>query len=141
MQRSKRDIGLVFLDANIPMYLIGSDHPNKVAAGRLVNGFIEDGERLVTDAEVFQEILHRYTAIHRPEFIEPAFAMMRKVIDEVFPIDMTTVELARSILAKTSGVSAREAIHIASMEVHKVSRIASFDPGYDRILRKTRIFG
>jgi len=140
MQKSRRAIYLVFLDANIPMYLIGGDHPNKIAAGRMVNQFIDEGERLVTDAEVFQEILHRYTAIHRKEFIEPAFAILRKIIDEVFPVDLTTVELARSILGKTTGVSARDAIHVASMEVHKVSRIASFDSGFDRIPRIERIF-
>jgi serine/threonine protein kinase len=32
-----------------------------------------EGERLVTDSEVFQELLHRYAAIQRLDAIEPAF--------------------------------------------------------------------
>lgn len=49
---------MIFLDSNIPMYLVGAPHPHKRDARRILEGLITDGERLVTDAEVFQEILH-----------------------------------------------------------------------------------
>jgi len=62
---------VIFVDSNIPMYLIGADHPNKAVARRLLERAITTGEKLVTSAEVLQEILHRYSAIDRPEAIEP----------------------------------------------------------------------
>ena len=43
------------------MYLVGAHHPNKTRALQLVSELIRNGERLVTDIEVYQEILHRYT--------------------------------------------------------------------------------
>ncbi len=54
------------------MYLIGAAHPHKAEAQVLLERLIAAGRRLVTDAEVLQEILHRYTAIGRREAIGPA---------------------------------------------------------------------
>ena len=65
--------GLVILvDSNIPMYLVGGPHPNKEAARRALEEAVAAGESLCSDAEVLQEILHRYTAVRRPEEIDPA---------------------------------------------------------------------
>jgi len=115
------------------MYLVGSDHPNKIIAEQVIKRLIQQRERIVTDAEVFQEILHRYTAIKRPEFIEPCFDLLRRTIDEVFPVDIDTVELARSILLAHKDFSARDAVHVASMKVHHVFEIFTFDVDFDRI--------
>ena len=57
---------MIFVDSNIPMYLVGAAHPNKTAAQILLESLIAKGERLVTDAEVLQEILHRYTDAYAP---------------------------------------------------------------------------
>lgn len=54
---------MIFIDSNIPMYLIGADHPHKLQSLALIERVVKERERLVTDAEVFQEILHRYDAI------------------------------------------------------------------------------
>jgi uncharacterized protein len=113
------------------MYLIGSPHPHKIDAQRIVESAIAAGERLVTDAEVLQEILHRYVAIDRREAIQPAFDVLLGVVDEVFPIDIIDVERAKTILYGKARLSARDAIHLATMERHSVSRIVSFDRGFD----------
>jgi predicted nucleic acid-binding protein len=54
---------VIFIDSNVPMYLVGSPHPNKIAAEQTVAALIASQEKLVSDAEVLQEILHRYAAI------------------------------------------------------------------------------
>lgn len=51
---------MIFVDSNIPMYLVGAPHPHKDSARRLLEQTVAQGEVLVTDAEVLQEILHRY---------------------------------------------------------------------------------
>ncbi|MFN0171838.1 MAG: PIN domain-containing protein, partial [Bryobacteraceae bacterium] len=55
---------MIFVDSNVAMYLVGAAHPHKTDSQILLERLIAAGERLVTDAEVLQEILHRYTAIH-----------------------------------------------------------------------------
>ena len=53
---------MIFVDSNIPMYLIGAPHPHKSDAQRLLEKLLSERARLVTDTEVLQEILHRYVA-------------------------------------------------------------------------------
>jgi predicted nucleic acid-binding protein len=126
------------VDANIPMYLVGADHPNKMIALRLLERAATHRERLVTDAEVFQEILHRYVAIDRRDAVQPAFDALTAVVDDVFPVDMAAVERAKDLILGYRRLSARDAIHVAAMQVHGVSRIMSFDRGFDLVPGLTR---
>jgi predicted nucleic acid-binding protein len=122
---------VILIDSNIPMYLIGADHPHKVDSRRLVESAISRGERLVTNAEVLQEILHRYTAIHRPDAIQPAFNAILGVVDEVFSIEEQDVRQAKDILLGAPRISSRDALHVAVMRRHEVREILSFDRGFD----------
>jgi hypothetical protein len=124
---------VIFVDSNIPMYLVGATHPHKAGAQRLLERSIAAGERLVTDAEVLQEILHRYVAIDRRDAIQPAFDVLLGVVDEVFPVTASDVERAKAIVLGHRTLSARDAIHAAIMERAKLSRIMSFDSGFDAL--------
>lgn len=124
---------MIFVDSNIPMYLVGAPHPHKADAQRLLEACLVDGERLVTDAEVLQEILHRYAAIDRREAIQPTFDALLGVVDEVFPIATVDVERAKAIVLGNRRLSARDALHAAVMEHHGATRILSFDGGFDEI--------
>ena len=131
---------MIFVDSNIPMYLVGAEHPNKAAARALLERAITDGEILVTDAEVLQEILHRYVAIDRRDAIGPASDALLGVIDEVFPVERGDVERARQIVL-TTALSARDAVHLAIMRRRGVDRIMTFDPGFDGVAGITRSGG
>jgi len=124
---------VVFVDSNIPMYLVGAAHPHKADAQRFLEDLVAARERLVTDAEVLQEILHRYVAIRRPEAIQPAFEALLGIVDEVFPVDLAAVERARTIVLGSADLSARDALHVAVMQRQRVARILSFDAGFDRV--------
>jgi predicted nucleic acid-binding protein len=122
---------VILVDSNIPMYLVGAPHPRKVDAQRLVERALADGERLVTDAEVLQEILHRYIAIDRRDAIQPAFDAILGIVDDIFSIDGAAVERAKAIVLGRRRLSARDAVHVAVMERERVERILSFDSGFD----------
>ena len=53
---------MTFIDSNVPMYLVGAAHRHKTDSQILLERLISSGERLVTDAEVLQEVLHLYSA-------------------------------------------------------------------------------
>ena len=129
---------MIFVDSNIPMYLVGAAHPRKVDAQRLLERAIADRDKLVTSAEVFQEILHRYIAVGRRDAIQPAFDALTGVVDDVFSIIREDVERAKTI-AQGRPLSARDALHAASMERHGVVRVMSFDTDFDRVPGLTRI--
>ena len=121
------------------MYLVGSPHPNKIAAEQTVAALIARQEKLVSDAEVLQEILHRYAAIERLDAIQPAFDALLGLVDEVFPIGAENIQRAKTILLGKYGLSARDAIHLAVMEQRGIQRILSFDQGFDRYPNVRRI--
>lgn len=123
---------MIFLDSNIPMYLIGAPHRLKTESQILVERVVAAGERIVTDAEVLQEILHRYTAINRRDAIGPAFRAVLNIVDDVFPIEKADVLRASEIVQNPAGLSARDAVHLAVMERRGVTRILSFDADFDR---------
>lgn len=120
------------------MYLVGAGHQHKTRARGLLDECFDANERLVTDVEVFQEILHRYAAIHRRDAIQPAFDALTGIIDEVFSLDMEVLEGAKQI-ALTTTLSARDSLHLAVMKTHRVSRILSFDSDFDQIAAISRL--
>ena len=115
------------------MYLVGAAHPNKDAARRALEEAVAAGESLCTNAEVLQEILHRYTAIGRRENIDPAFDALLAIVDVVYPIERADVDRARRLLRTSPTLSARDAVHLAVMQGRDIDRILSFDSGFDGI--------
>ena len=57
----------VFIDANVPIYAAGGDHPYKEPCARILRTVAEDPQPFATDSEVLQELLHRYLASGRRE--------------------------------------------------------------------------
>jgi uncharacterized protein len=130
---------VILIDSNIPMYLVGASHPNKVKAQHLLEKLIIERQRLVTDAEVLQEILHRYVAINRRDAIQPAFDALLGLADEVLSIDLAVTERAKQIVLGYKKLSARDAVHLAVMEHRGIDRILSFDAGLDAFPKITRL--
>ena len=130
---------MIFVDSNIPMYLIGSAHPNKRTTEAKLGDLIRSQERLVTDVEVQQEILHRYVSIGRREAIQPAFDVLLAIVDEVFPIEARDVARAKTLVLERVSLSARDAIHVAVMERYEIQRILTFDRGFDAVPGVQRI--
>lgn len=124
---------MIFVDSNIPMYLVGAAHPHKIDAQRALEHAIAQEQRLVTDAEVLQEILHRYRAIDRLEAVQPAFDALLGVVDEVFAVEEQDVRSAKDVLLGTPRLSSRDALHVAVMRRHRVSHVLSFDRGFDGV--------
>jgi predicted nucleic acid-binding protein len=123
---------LIFVDSNIPMYLIGAAHRYKAEAQILLERLIAAGQRLVTDAEVLQEILHRYTSIDGRQAIRPALQVTLEIVDDVIPIGKAEVLRAGKIVENPAMISAGDAVHIAVVERYGIRSILSFDDDFDR---------
>jgi hypothetical protein len=121
------------------MYLVGVAHPRKADTRRLLEHLANTRERLVTDAEVLQEILHRYVSINRRDAIQTAFDALLGIVDVVLPVEAASVHRAKEILFGNANISARDAVHLAIMEQHEIDRILSFDSGFDRFPGITRL--
>lgn len=114
------------------MYLVGSPHPNKEKALGSVERLLRENRRLVTSAEVFQEILHRYAALNRREFIDVAFGALKEMVEEIFPVSPEDVFEARQILSERDSLSSRDCLHVALMKRHSIGEILSFDKAFEQ---------
>jgi len=130
---------VILIDSNVPMYLVGAPHPHKTDAQRWLERLVSDRQRLVTDAEVLQEILHRYVALDRRDAIQPAFDVLLGVVDQVLPVDHAIVERAKQIVLERRQLSARDAVHVAVMQHHGIEQILTFDAGFDGLPGITRV--
>ena len=124
---------MIFVDSNIPMYLVGSDAGRRIDAQRWLERLVSEQSRLVTAAEVFQEVLHRYVAIERRDAIQPAFDVLLAIVDDVLPIDQIDVLAAKDILGSRSALSARDALHVAVMQRYEIRTVLSFDRDFDQV--------
>lgn len=132
---------MIFVDSNIPMYLVGASHPHKIDAQRALELAIAGGKRLVTNAEVLQEILHHYRAVDRLDAIQPAFNALLGVVDEVYPVEEQDVRGTKDILLGAPKLSSRDALHIAVMRRRDIRSILTFDRGFDGVPGISRFLG
>jgi len=115
------------------MYLVGREHPLQAMSKAMLSAAVRRGETLVSDAEVLQEILHRYRATQRLHEMRWAFDVAVGLTTKIFPIEQADAQLARDILLTSKRLSARDAIHAAVMRRHGIKRLMSFDAGFDEL--------
>ena len=124
----------VFIDANVPIYAAGREHPYKEPCARILRILADDPKSFVTDSEVLQEIMHRYLASGRwtlgREVVRAFAEAMRGRIEPVHAEDVT---LAAELADRHPGVSARDLVHSAVMQRLRVERIISADTDFDRL--------
>ena len=130
---------MIFVDSNVPMYVVGDDPVQRQRAEALCDRLVLSGEQIVTSAEVYQEIMHRYRSIGRVASIAKGFEHLDIIVDDVLAIDVDDVRSAHAILDRTPDLDARDALHIATMVRHGITRIASYDRGFDRVSEIERL--
>lgn len=124
----------VFLDANIPIYAAGQPHPLKKSCVQILMLAARQPQAFLTDAEVLQELLHRYLALRlwpRAKWVFQHFATLMR--ERVEPVLVDDVELAASLADRHPGLSARDLLHAAVMARVGAWLIVSADAGFDHL--------
>ena len=124
---------MILVDANILMYAAGAEHPNKLPSVRFLKSVAAGDTEGVLDAEVLQEILHRYRAIRRWDVGRAVYDRARQIFSVVLPITAESLDQARAHLDSFAGISARDALHAAVMETYGIDTLCSYDQGFDAI--------
>jgi uncharacterized protein len=128
-----------FLDANVLMYAAGTEHPLREPCREALRRAVDEKKSLVTDSEVLQEILYRYFAIRRPDAAQSVYRSAIGLCDSVLPVAEPHTSRALELLLKYRDLSARDAIHIATMEAAGLRLILSTDSDFDTISEVDRI--
>lgn len=130
---------MILIDANIFMYAAGAEHPCKAPSVDLLRRVGLDEIDAAVDAEVLQEILHRYRAIRRWEDGREVYALARRIVPLVVAITDQIVDRARDLLDDDPRLGARDALHAAVVLSRGMDAICSYDRDLDKIIGLQRI--
>jgi predicted nucleic acid-binding protein len=122
----------IFVDANVPIYAAGRPHPLKAPCAEILVLIAQKPEEFVTDAEILQELLHRYLALNiwpQGQAVIGDFATLMR--DRIEPVSAADVLDATARAQHLQGLSARDLLHLAIMARLNVRRIVSADGGFD----------
>ena len=129
-----------FVDANVPIYAAGREHVYKAPCARIILMVAERPNSFVTDVEVLQELVHRYTSSGRwalgRDVLRRFSELMHDRIEPVFEVD---IHSAAKLADQHSGISARDFVHAAVMQRLGIDVIISADGGFDRLPGLTRL--
>ena len=124
---------MILIDANVPIYAHGREHPYREPCRAIINQIYAEQQSYAVDTETLQEVLHYYTrqgevnrGIELVEDLMPRFT-------EIIPITAAEISVAMRILAETTDISARDAIHAAVVFENSLEGIVSADGDFDRI--------
>ena len=123
-----------FIDANIPIYAAGREHPYKAPCARVLMMAAEHPQSFVTDAEVLQELVHRYVASGRWALGREVLQTFGEVMhDRIEPVYAADIHAAARLADRQPGISARDLLHAAVMQRLGADRIISVDADFDRL--------
>ena|SRR5215208_5781867 len=128
-----------FVDANVPMYAAGAEHPLKRPCIAILEAVARGDLLASTSVEIFQEILHRYAAIgQRLRAVEVAIRFLR-IIPAPFPVTVFDLRRAMELLAGHPDLQARDVLHVAVMENNGLTHIISADQHFDAVSSIVRV--
>ncbi len=115
------------------MYAAGAEHPLKQASVAILEAIAQGRLRAVTNVEVVQEMLHQYTALkQRAKAVEVA-RLFLQIVPEALPITKANLLLALDLHVRYPALTARDTIHLAVMQQHEQTHIASADRHFDNL--------
>lgn len=122
---------MILVDANILMHAVGADHPRKRPSlaflERVGAGEIEAS----IDAEVLQELLHRYRSLNRWADGSKVYGLARQLFPDVVPVTAAVLDRAKLLMDRHGRLMARDALHAAVAMAHGSATICSYDRDLD----------
>lgn len=118
---------MIFVDSNVFIYAVGRSHPLREEAQTFFVDARRTGRRLVTSAEVLQELLHVYLPVRRMETLDAAVELARRGMDEILPVTGEAVQYARELADAHPALTARDLIHVAVCRMRSITDVKTFD--------------
>ena len=118
---------MIFVDSNVFIYAVGRPHPLKADGQTFFMEASKKGKRLVTSAEVLQELLHVYLPVGRFETLDAALELATSGTDQILPVTSDAVLHARNLATSHLSLSARDLLHLSICQIHNIKEIKTFD--------------
>jgi hypothetical protein len=130
---------MIFVDSNVFIYAVGRPHPLREEAQRFFLQTSRQGNRLVTSAEVLQELLRVYLPVGRLATLDAALKLATGGVERVFSIDSEAVLQARLLADRHPELTARDLLHLAVCRINRITELKTFDRGLQNAFHKRKI--
>lgn len=115
------------------MYAAGAEHPLKAPCVAILEAVARAKLKAVTDIEVLQELLHRYTALGERERAVEVCRLFLQIVPDVLPLTREFIERTLEFHLRFPQLQARDSLHAAVMLEHRITHIISADRHFDAI--------
>ena len=129
----------IYVDANIPMYVAGKDHPLRAVCQQAFALIARDLVPAASSVEVHQEILHRYLSLRLPEQARAVSESLQIIVPTTLPVTLADIERARFLSISYPQIPARDLLHCALMLNNGLTRILTVDRHFDTIVEVERV--
>lgn len=122
-----------FLDANVFLYALGTDHAYREPCRRILTLAASEGSVAETSVEVLQEVVH---VRRRRTGLSEAVARARDILALGLPVhdfERADFEAALGLQLAHDLLSSRDAVHAATMRSHGLDLIISADRDFDQL--------
>jgi uncharacterized protein len=123
------------LDANVPMYASGGDHPYREACQWVMSEVTARRIAVAIDVEMMQEILYRYGALGRYQDAVTIANGLVALIPQVIPVTRDDIQTAIGLFQRYApqGVPSRDVVHASVMLNNGLTEIITADRHFDLI--------
>lgn len=115
------------------MYAVGVEHAFKAPCIAILESIAQGELKAVTDVEVLQELLHRYTALGQRERAVEVCRLFLQVVPDVLTVTSEIIRRALELHHQFSQLQARDSLHTAVMLEYQITHIISADRHFDGI--------
>jgi len=131
---------VAFLDTNVPIYAPGKAHPLKGPCFQVLLLAAEHPHIFMTDAEVLQELLHRYLALRIWPQGHEVFGRFTELMQErIETVQAAGVERAAGLADVYYELGSRDLLHAAVMERLGLRHIIFADTDFDQLTDVERL--
>jgi predicted nucleic acid-binding protein len=125
---------VILIDANVFMYAAGRESPQRLPCQRFLERIVAgEGPAACTDAEVLQEILHRYHTLKVPEIGFQIFDAISQLGIPILPVTDRSMGEARTLLEAHPSLSTRDCVHLGVMREQGIEEVLSYDRGFSEV--------
>jgi predicted nucleic acid-binding protein len=125
---------VILVDANVFMYAAGRQSPQRLPCQRFLENIVAGrGPAACTDAEVLQEILHRYRSLAVPQIGFQLFDAVAHLGIPILAVTDQSLREARTLLEDYPRLSTRDGIHLGVMREHGIEEVLSYDRGLSQV--------
>lgn len=118
---------MIFLDANVLLYLVGNEEQYRRQARGLLESARQTGETLCTSAGVLEEVCHALWRQGAGDLVHPVLSLVSALEMEVWSLEEWDVRDAVSLWGRFPGLDAMDLCHLASCQRRGATALSTFD--------------